>query len=84
MSSAISDEVLSIAREELSLGRALPRNVVEAMLARIDHQGRIIRAYGVLVACHDNYLVEVDKTTEVSERLRRLDQAREIVAELEK
>ena len=84
MSSPISGEVLSIVREELSLGHTLPRNVVEAMTARIDHQNRIIRTYGVLVACHDNYLIEVDKTTGVSERLRRLDQAREIVAELEK
>ena len=53
------------------------------MIARIDHQDKLIRAYGVLVACHDNYLCEVDKTIVTSERLHRLESARQIVAELE-
>ncbi len=86
MSGPISDEVLSIVRERVSLNAAnvtLPSNAVEAMFNRIDHQDKILRAYRVLVACHDNYLCEVDKTTDVSERLRRLESARQIVAELE-
>ncbi len=61
----------------------LPSNAVEAMINRIDHQDKILRAYRVLVACHDNYLCKGDKTTDVSERLRRLESARQIVAELE-
>lgn len=64
MSEQISDADLSIAE----------------LIARIDKQNRIIRAYGALVDCHDNYLIEVDKTTKVSDRLRRLDLARKIVA----
>lgn len=84
MSGPISDEVLSIVREMVGLKNAtLPSNAVEAMINRIDHQDKILRAYRVLVACHDNYLCEVDKTTDVSERLRRLESARQIVAELE-
>ena len=84
MSGPISDEVLSIVREMVSLKNVtLPSNAVEAMINRIDHQDKILRAYRVLVACHDNYLCEVDKTTDVSERLRRLESARQIVAELE-
>lgn len=86
MSGPISDEVLSIVREMVSLNTAnvtLPSNAVEAMINRIDHQDKILRAYRVLVACHDNYLCEVDKTTDVSERLLRLESARQIVAELE-
>ena len=83
MRGAISDEVLSIVREMVSVNTAnvtLPSNAVEAMINRIDHQDKMLR---VLVACHDNYLCEVDKTTDVSERLLRLESAREIVAELE-
>ena len=34
----------------------LPSNAVEAMINRIDHQDKMLRAYRVLVACHDNYL----------------------------
>ncbi len=86
MSGPISDEVLSIVREMASLNTAnvtLPSNAVEAMINRIDHQDKILRAYRVLVACHDNYLCKGDKTTDVSERLRRLESARQIVAELE-
>ena len=86
MSGPISDEVLSIVREMASLNTAnvtLPSNAVEAMINRIDHQDKILRAYRVLVACHDNYLCNGDKTTDVSERLRRLESARQIVAELE-
>lgn len=84
MSGPISDEVLSIVRKMVSLKNVtLPSNAVEAMINRIDHQDKILRAYRVLVACHDNYLCEVDKTTDVSERLRRLESARQIVAELE-
>lgn len=84
MSGPISDEVLSIVREMVGLKNVtLPSNAVEAMINRIDHQDKILRAYRVLVACHDNYLCEVDKTTDVSERLRRLESARQIVAELE-
>ena len=86
MSGPISDEVLSIGREMASLNTAhvtLPSNAVEAMINRIDPQDKILRAYRVLVACHDNYLCKGDKTTDVSERLRRLESARQIVAELE-
>ena len=86
MSGPISDEVLSIVREMASLNTAnvtLPSNAVEAMINRIDHQDKILRAYRVLVACHDNYLCKGYKTTDVSERLRRLESARQIVAELE-
>ena len=86
MSGPISDEVLSIVREMASLNTAnvtLPSNAVEAMINRIDHQDKILRAYRVLVACHDNYLCKGDTTTDVSERLRRLESARQIVAELE-
>ena len=86
MSGPISDEVLSIVREMASLNTTnvtLPSNAVEAMINRIDHQDKILRAYRVLVACHDNYLCKGDKTTDVSERLRRLESARQIVAELE-
>lgn len=86
MSGPISDEVLSIVREMASLNTAnvtLPSNAVEAMINRIDHQDKILRAYRVLVACHDNYLCKGDKTTDVSECLRRLESARQIVAELE-
>ena len=86
MSGPISDEVLSIVREMASLNTAnvtLPSNAVEAMINRIDHHDKILRAYRVLVACHDNYLCKGDKTTDVSERLRRLESARQIVAELE-
>ena len=86
MSGLISDEVLSIVRKRVILNTVnvtLPSNAVEAMINRIDHQDKILRAYRVLVACHDNYLCEVDKTTDVSERLRRLESARPIVAELE-
>ena len=75
MSGLISDEVLSIVRKRVILNTVnvtLPSNAVEAMINRIDHQDKILRAYRVLVACHDNYLCEVDKTTDVSERLRRL------------
>lgn len=85
MSGAISDEVLSIVREMVSLNTVnvtLPSNVVEAMVNRIDHQDKLIRAYGVLVARHDNYLCEVDKTIVPSFRLHRLESARQIVAEL--
>lgn len=86
MSGLISDEVLSIVREMVSMNTAnvtLPSNAVEAMINRIDHQDKMLRAYRVLVACHDNYLSEVDKTTAVSERFDRLEAARKIVAELE-
>ena len=86
MSGLISDEVLSIVRKRVILNTVnvtLPSNAVEAMINRIDHQDKILRAYRVLVACHDNYLCEVDKTTDVSEHLRRLESARQIVAELE-
>ncbi len=61
----------------------LPAYGVEAMFNRIDRQDKMLRAYRVLVACHDNYLSEVDKTTAVSERFDRLEAARQIVAELE-
>ena len=86
MSGLISDEVLSIVRKRVILNTVnvtLPSNAVEAMINRIDHQDKILRAYRVLVACHDNYLCEVDKTTDVYVRLRRLGSARQIVAELE-
>lgn len=86
MSGLISDEVLSIVRKRVILNTVnvtLPSNAVEAMINRIDHQDKILRAYRVLVACHDNYLCEVDKTTDISERLRRLESARQIAAELE-
>lgn len=86
MSRTISDEVLSIVREMVSLNTAnvtVPSSVVETMIARIDHQDKIIRAYRVLVACHDNYLCEVDKTIIASERFRGLEAARQTVAELE-
>ena len=64
MRGAISDEVLSIVREMVSMNAAnvtLPSNAVEAMINRIDRQDKMLRAYRVLVACHDNYLSEVDK-----------------------
>ena len=86
MSGLISDEVLSIVRKRVILNTVnvtLPSNAVEAMINRIDHQDKMLRAYRVLVACHDNYLSEVDKTTAVSERFGRLEAARKIVAELE-
>lgn len=86
MSGLISDEVLSIVREMISKNTAnvtLPSNAVEAMINRIDHQDKMLRAYRTLVACHDNYLCWVDKTADVSERLLRLESARQIVAELE-
>lgn len=86
MSGLISDEVLSIVRKRVILNTVnvtLPSNAVEAMINRIDHQDKMLRAYRVLVACHDNYLCEVDKNTMVSERFDRLEAAREIVAELE-
>ena len=86
MRGAISDEVLSIVREMVSINTAnvtLPSNAVEAMINRIDHQDKMLRAYRVLVACHDNYLCEVGKNTTVSARFDRLEAAREIVAELE-
>ena len=85
MRGAISDEVLSIVREMVSMNAAnvtLPSNAVEAMINRIDRQDKMLRAYRVLVACHDNYLSEVDKTTAVSDRFDWLDAARKRGAEL--
>lgn len=86
MRTPISDEALSIVCEMVNLGTpsvVLPPHVVEEMIARIDHQDRLILAYAMLVDRHDEYLCEVDKTTVVHERLLRLEKAREAVAALE-
>ena len=86
MRGAISDEVLSIVREMVSMNAAnvtLPSNAVEAMINRIDRQDKMLRAYRVLVACHDNYLSEVDKTTAVSDRGDWGEAARKMGAEWE-
>lgn len=56
---------------------------VDGVIARIDRQDKLIRAYRVLVACYDNLLCGVDKTAVESERLIGLEAARQIVAELE-
>ncbi len=83
---AISDEVLSIVREMSNTRDSsvtLPSQTVAAMIARIDRQDKLIRAYRVLVACYDNLLCGVDKTSVESERLIGLEAARQIVAELE-
>ena len=85
MRGAISDEVLSIVREMVSMNAAnvtLPSNAVEAMINRIDRQDKMLRAYRVLVACHDNYLSEVDKTTAVAQGYDWLEAARQCVAVL--
>ena len=83
---AISDEVLSIVREMSNTRDSsvtLPSQTVAAMIARIDRQDKLIRAYRVLVACYDNLLCGVDKTSVESERLIGMEAARQIVAELE-
>ena len=83
---AISDEVLSIVREMSNTRDSsvtLPSQTVAAIIARIDRQDKLIRAYRVLVACNDNLLCGVDKTAVESERLIGLEAARQIVAELE-
>ena len=83
---AISDEVLSIVREMSNTRDSsvtLPSQTVAAIIARIDRQDKLIRAYRVLVACYDNLRCGVDKTAVESERLIGLEAARQIVAELE-
>lgn len=85
MRRAVSDEVLSIVRETVSTDTAsvtLPSNAVEAMISRIDHQDKMLRAYRVLITCHDNYLCEVDKTAAVSEHFGRLEAVKQIMTEL--
>jgi hypothetical protein len=80
MHKPITDASLSIVREVVSIGStpiALPLNVVKEMIARIDIQGKKIRAYKTLVDCHDNYLCEVDQTSAVSQRLLCLEKARQ-------
>ena len=86
MSNPISNEALSIVREMVSYGHpsvVLPPHVVKEMITRIDEQNKRIIAYRVLVACHDNYLCEVDKSNDASERLYRLEAARAKLAELQ-
>ena len=73
---AISDEVLSIVREMSNTRDSsvtLPSQTVAAIIARIDRQDKLIRAYRVLVACYDNLLCGVDKTAVESERLAKQD-----------
>jgi hypothetical protein len=89
MDKPITDVSLSIVREVVSKESpfvTLPRRVVQEMVARIDIQHKQITRYRVLVDCHDNYLIEVVNATRhsgVTDRLRRLDKARELVAEME-
>ena len=89
MDKPITDASLSIVRELASSGSpriALPLHVVKEMIARIDWQDKLIARHRVLVNCHDNFLIEVVKATGywgATDRLRRLDKARELVTELE-
>ena len=87
MPKPISEEPLSVVREMLSCGKStipLPTYVVEELLAKIDAQNKKLKAYAVLVNCHDNYLCEVDTTAHASERLYRLEAARLCLESIDK
>lgn len=86
MNEMISDEVLSIVRETIGPGGRYitrPSHIVTAMIARIDHQDKLLRAYRTLDACYRECLRAMERGSIELECLDKLVAARGAVADLE-